>query len=206
MHVLLSDLTINISASTAAAVATNDLSFYAQVTDKAEKEVNQNFFGTFNATAAVVVAEPTQNSADETVYDKTIEKMVFSNVDTIDHTVNISMVSVSGMGVAPFVMQSTLLLAGERMEYVNGLGWSVYDVNGLKKNCSAVADEITIIDEVTPNITYIGKAAPGSLLSDPAWSVMRIDETVAKVAKILWADGNSNKDNIWNDRAILTYL
>lgn len=201
---LLSDLTINISASTVEAIATSDLTFYAQVKDDSQKEVNQNFFGSFDNSPSVVVSEPTQKSSDETVYDKIVEKMIFNNIDTIDHIVNISMVSVSGIGVAPFVIQSTLLLAGERMEYVNGIGWSIYDINGLKKNDNGTETFAVRMDKVGGNITYIGQARPGSFTSSPVWMIRKMDESGGDLI-IQFADGNDKYDNIWDSRLLLSY-
>lgn len=59
------------------------------------------------------------------------------------------------------------------------------------------------IYEASPTITYIGRAAPGSLTSDPVWQIQRIDTSSGTV--IEWADGLSDFDFIWDDRASLTY-
>lgn len=50
--------------------------------------------------------------------------------------------------------------------------------------------------------TYIGEAAAGTLTSAASWRIKRLtnaDNT------IIWADGNTNQDNIYDDRASLTY-
>jgi len=61
------------------------------------------------------------------------------------------------------------------------------------------------LDETsTTNITYVGKAAPGSSEGSAVWRIFIIDETTS-VMKILWADSNSNFDNIWTNRTSLTY-
>lgn len=52
-------------------------------------------------------------------------------------------------------------------------------------------------------ITYVGKAAIGSSSASALWQIKKIDETSGTV--ITWADGNSNFDNIWDNRASLTY-
>lgn len=52
--------------------------------------------------------------------------------------------------------------------------------------------------------TYIGYAVAGSLTSASVWAIKRIVETGLDVA-ITWADGNKNYDNIWDNRASLTY-
>ena len=50
--------------------------------------------------------------------------------------------------------------------------------------------------------TYQGEAAPGSLITDPVWRIKRLtnaDNT------IVWADGDSNFDNAWDDHLTLSY-
>lgn len=51
--------------------------------------------------------------------------------------------------------------------------------------------------------TYIGKAAIGSLTSDAVWKIYRLDETHGLI--VLWADGDNEFDNIWDDYNLLTY-
>ena len=50
---------------------------------------------------------------------------------------------------------------------------------------------------------YIGKATIGSDTADAVWQVRRIDETSGLV--ILWADGNDNYDNVWDNYSSLSY-
>jgi hypothetical protein len=61
----------------------------------------------------------------------------------------------------------------------------------------------TRVDQATSTVMYVGKAAIGSLTSGAVWRVKKVDTTSGIV--ITWADGNSNFDNIWDNRAILTY-
>jgi len=51
--------------------------------------------------------------------------------------------------------------------------------------------------------TYIGEAVIGSSAASAVWRVKRLDETSGLI--ILWADGNENFDNVWNNYATLTY-
>lgn len=53
------------------------------------------------------------------------------------------------------------------------------------------------------SVTYVGKAAIGSSSASSVWQIKKIDETSGTV--ITWADGNSSFDNIWDNRASLTY-
>lgn len=58
-------------------------------------------------------------------------------------------------------------------------------------------------DTTTANVTYVGKAKIGCAGSAALWQIMKIDETTGLV--ITWADGNVNFDNVWDNRASLSY-
>lgn len=72
----------------------------------------------------------------------------------------------------------------------------------------AVADSIapeiyTLRYDEGATYTYIGEAAPGTATSAASWRIKRLtnaDNT------IIWADGDTNQDNIYDNRASLTYL
>ncbi len=53
------------------------------------------------------------------------------------------------------------------------------------------------------NILYVGEAPIGSATSSAVWRIQRWDITTGAIKK--WADGNSNFDNIWDNRETLTY-
>ncbi len=52
-------------------------------------------------------------------------------------------------------------------------------------------------------LTYIGNAVIGSATSAAVWQIKRLDATAGLIK--LWADGNDNYDNIWDNRASLSY-
>ena len=64
-----------------------------------------------------------------------------------------------------------------------------------------------LLDDVsTTGVTYIGKAPLGSTTSVAVWQIQKLDETGSPVTlAITYADGNSNLDNIWDDRLSLSY-
>jgi hypothetical protein len=66
-----------------------------------------------------------------------------------------------------------------------------------------LADKLLQVDSVGTT-TYLGYADAGSLTSAPLWAIKKIDEVGADVS-ITWADGNTNFDNIWDNRLSLTY-
>lgn len=59
-------------------------------------------------------------------------------------------------------------------------------------------------DYVDATTEYLGWAEPGSATSGAFWRVKKITTTGSDIA-IAWADSNRNFDNVWDDRASLTY-
>jgi len=60
------------------------------------------------------------------------------------------------------------------------------------------------VDNLT-NTVYIGTALMGTVDSAPAWSIKRLVFSGTEVITT-WADGNALPDNIWANRASLSYL
>jgi len=61
-----------------------------------------------------------------------------------------------------------------------------------------------LIDEVDADTTYQCQADPGCLTSEAKWRIRKTLK-VGTVTTISWADGNTEFDNIADNRAILTY-
>lgn len=66
------------------------------------------------------------------------------------------------------------------------------------------ADEKTIIDEANANTTYIGKAKMGASTSSSDWQIKKLSIS-GNVTSFLFADGDDDYDNVWDDRASLSY-
>jgi hypothetical protein len=58
---------------------------------------------------------------------------------------------------------------------------------------------LRIDDYTTSNVTYIGRAAAGSLTSASVWQIKKIDNTTGII--LTWADGDTLFNNIWDNRA-----
>lgn len=71
-------------------------------------------------------------------------------------------------------------------------------VRAVTKNLAMRVDDTT-----TANVVYIGHARIGEATDDAVWRIKRIDESSGVV--ITWADGNASFDNVWDNRASLTY-
>lgn len=63
---------------------------------------------------------------------------------------------------------------------------------------------ITIVDEASSTVTYVGEASPGDATSDSTWKIKKISIS-GSITSILMADGDANYDNVWDDRASLSY-
>lgn len=63
---------------------------------------------------------------------------------------------------------------------------------------------ITLLDEVSDTLSYVGKANPNSGTNSAVWQIKRI-QTTGQVLAVEFADGDAKFDNIWDNRASLTY-
>jgi hypothetical protein len=65
--------------------------------------------------------------------------------------------------------------------------------------------ELTLrLDDAGSGTTYIGDALPSTATDAATWRIKRMVETGPDL-EILWADGDANFDNVWDDRAGLSY-
>ncbi len=69
---------------------------------------------------------------------------------------------------------------------------------------SSAVPQATIIDEASSTVTYIGKAAIGAATGSASWQIQRLTTSGGTIT-IAWADGDADYDNVWNNRASLSY-
>lgn len=60
------------------------------------------------------------------------------------------------------------------------------------------------IDETDGTVFYAGQALPGSSAASAVWQIQKIT-LGANSIDVVFADGNSNFDNVWDNRASLSY-
>lgn len=60
------------------------------------------------------------------------------------------------------------------------------------------------LDVASTTVTYVGEAEAGSAASAAAWRVRKLTKTGDNLS-IKWADGDTLFDNVWDNRASLTY-
>jgi len=73
----------------------------------------------------------------------------------------------------------------------------------LNVNSANLSESLLQVDSVG-STTYLGYADAGSLTSASVWGIKKIIE-ISNDVSITWADGNTNFDNIWDNRLTLTY-
>lgn len=69
---------------------------------------------------------------------------------------------------------------------------------------SEIFIEASIEEQINTGETYYGYALPGSLTSEPVWAIQKVSEDKGILTK-QWADGNKNRDKVWDDRKNLQY-
>jgi hypothetical protein len=69
----------------------------------------------------------------------------------------------------------------------------------------ALATQVDFAVAGPPEIIYKGEASPGTTTASAAWRIQRITIQTDDDASFEWADGNATMDNIWNNRAALSY-
>ena len=82
----------------------------------------------------------------------------------------------------------------------DGAASDVYDGNPLPTASAALAVRL---DEASATISYVGEAPAGSLTSSAAWRIKKLNTASGTI--LTWADGDTDFDNVWDDRASLTY-
>ena len=63
----------------------------------------------------------------------------------------------------------------------------------------------TIDPTVFPEVTYRGDAIPGTTEAAALWRVQRLTMQSDGDMEIIFADGNDDFDNIWDNRLSLSY-
>ena len=66
------------------------------------------------------------------------------------------------------------------------------------------AEEVTYVDAESASVTYLGYAGFGTATSSASWQIKKV-LTSGTITSILYADGNDDYDNIWDNRSSLTY-
>lgn len=60
-------------------------------------------------------------------------------------------------------------------------------------------------DGEDPTVNYIGESSFGTATSTPTWRIFRLSYTGTGSFTLDYADGDDLFDNVWDDRASLTY-
>ena len=64
---------------------------------------------------------------------------------------------------------------------------------------------ITQVDEVDASTIYQGYAAQGSATSAAVWKIRRVTVNSNNTVTVTYADGDQHFNNVWDNRASLSY-
>jgi len=59
--------------------------------------------------------------------------------------------------------------------------------------------------DASGNVVYYGVTTSGTAKSAAKWQIKKFSYTSNDLTDIQWADGNTKFDNVWDDRASLSY-
>lgn len=65
-------------------------------------------------------------------------------------------------------------------------------------------EEATVVDKASSSVTYVGTARLGAGTDSAVWQIAKITLS-GTVTSVTYADGNDDYDNIWDNRASLSY-
>lgn len=125
-----------------------------------------------------------------------IKQILFSN--TTSNAVSNIKLYIGGTSNANQIV--TLNIPANGSAKFDSTGWSVYDFLGIVVKDVSLT---TLYDDSTDPICYLGQSLPGTPTSSASWRISKINFTSGVVTT--WADGNSNFDNIWDNRVSLSY-
>lgn len=105
-------------------------------------------------------------------------------------------------------------MAGRLLQQGKNTQWLCDDVNGgafvhivaSDIALGTVVEYATLYDQnVAGTEAYVGAALPGTLTSAASWRIKKLVFGSDGDVTTTFADGNSSFDNVWNNRASLTY-
>jgi hypothetical protein len=92
---------------------------------------------------------------------------------------------------------------------MSGIGQVKDEFDGVVTSIPSVTiepnEETIQLDDAGSGITYVGYAPIGTATSAAGWKIKRLDESGDPELIILFADGDANYDNVWDNRAALSY-
>lgn len=128
-----------------------------------------------------------------------------TTLQALETTANAIEVLLTTLNSKDFATETTLAAIKAKTDLLNFTGLKLRttgeDASG--GGGASINEKLLQVDSVGTT-TYLGYADAGSLTSASVWAIKRIIETGNDVS-ITWADGNTDFDNIWDNRLALTY-
>jgi hypothetical protein len=122
-----------------------------------------------------------------------------ANPETLKDAINTMLSTAASGGTATEEKQ---LIEIEKLNALNATADTIK--NAVNTLDSKIFFEPVMVDESNPNLIYKGFASPAASTDAPVWAIQRISIS-NEIASYQWARGAKNFDNIWNNRATLSY-
>lgn len=156
-----------------------------------------------NASLAITAAALPLPSGAATAANQATQTGYFASIDTDTSALKTGVESVIEATGDP-VPASAVLIGGRDADgnvqfLAVASDGALYVDSGTEQNFALQYDNTGV-----GGVSYIGEAVPGSITSASVWRIKRMTETGPNVA-IVWADGDASFDNIWDNRASLSY-
>lgn len=146
--------------------------------------------------------------------DQKMQEAIIKAFDPVTNTLSTN-ISAATVDVAITALSDSIAIADESgnkatttlVSTKRGLDVNVIDQT-IDKSTDSIATESyeqsVRVDDASSTVTYLGYAAIGTATSAASWKVKKLSVS-GNVTSITYADSNSNYDNIWDNRAVLTY-
>lgn len=103
-------------------------------------------------------------------------------------------------------MADDTLLQGKTFPWkVDDQGNAYVKIRATDVSLGAAVEYVSNFDQVNSTTAYAGKALPGTLTSSANWQIKKLTFGTDGDVTTQFADGDSNFDNIWDNRASLSY-
>jgi len=87
-----------------------------------------------------------------------------------------------------------------RVKLDNALGQVI---NPATEDSLQPLDYIFRVDQSSGTVIYIGKGSASASTASAVWRISKVD--TSSLLTVTFADGNGNYDNVWDNRASLSY-
>ena len=153
----------------------------------------------------------TEETVSTLATEATLDEVLKTSDLTFDAgSLQVKITSVSGEGSSSFSdsgdVARSALVDGDRHVQVDVLSSTLPSSASTETTLQTIAfggTQFALRLATVSDVDYVGEASIGTATSAASWRIKKVDSASGII--IQWADGNASFDNIWDNRASLTY-